>query len=82
MPIGRVKHEPGMRLACRGAEGLMSIPVGFADPGEIADIGAYLASPAARSVTGAAWTVDKGADARRGVLLKRKKKEARRKTGL
>jgi len=44
-------------------KGLMSNPAGFADPGEIADIVAYLASPAARSVTGAAWTVDNGANA-------------------
>jgi hypothetical protein len=40
----------------------MSNPVGFADPGEIADI-VLLASPAARSITGAAWTDDKGANA-------------------
>lgn len=41
----------------------MSNPAGFADPCEIADVVAYLASPAARSVTGAAWTVDNGANA-------------------
>jgi NAD(P)-dependent dehydrogenase (short-subunit alcohol dehydrogenase family) len=41
----------------------MSNPAGFADPGEIADVVAFLASPAARSVTGAAWTVDIGANA-------------------
>lgn len=39
----------------------MSNPAGFADSGEIADIVAYLTSPAARSVTSAAWTVDNGA---------------------
>ncbi|MBB3593896.1 NAD(P)-dependent dehydrogenase (short-subunit alcohol dehydrogenase family) [Rhizobium sp. BK529] len=44
-------------------KGRMSNPAGFADPGEIADVVAYLASPAARSVTGAAWTVDNGANA-------------------
>ncbi len=47
----------------REQKGLMSNPAGFADPGEIADVVAYLASPAARSVTGAAWTVDNGANA-------------------
>jgi NAD(P)-dependent dehydrogenase (short-subunit alcohol dehydrogenase family) len=36
---------------------------GFSDPSEIADVVAYLASPAARSVTGAAWTIDNGANA-------------------
>ncbi|MGY4396256.1 3-oxoacyl-[acyl-carrier protein] reductase [Sphingomonas sp. UYAg733] len=41
---------------------LMANASGFADPGEIADIVAYLASPAARSVTGGAWTVDNGAN--------------------
>lgn len=41
----------------------MSNPAGFADPVEIADIVAYLASPTARSVTGATLTVDKGANA-------------------
>jgi NAD(P)-dependent dehydrogenase (short-subunit alcohol dehydrogenase family) len=47
----------------REQKGLMSNPAGFADPGEIADVVAFLASPAARSVTGAAWTVDNGANA-------------------
>ncbi len=47
----------------RKQKGLMSNPAGFADPGEIADVVAFLASPAARSVTGAAWTVDNGANA-------------------
>jgi 3-oxoacyl-[acyl-carrier protein] reductase len=47
----------------RAQKGLMSNPAGFADPGEIADVVAYLASPAARSVTGAAWTIDNGANA-------------------
>ncbi|MGM4914791.1 SDR family NAD(P)-dependent oxidoreductase [Rhizobium sp. 768_B6_N1_8] len=47
----------------RKQKGLMSNPAGFANPGEIADVVAYLASPAARSVTGAAWTVDNGANA-------------------
>jgi NAD(P)-dependent dehydrogenase (short-subunit alcohol dehydrogenase family) len=47
----------------REQKGLMSNPAGFANPGEIADVVAYLASPAARSVTGAAWTVDNGANA-------------------
>ncbi|WP_261300325.1 SDR family NAD(P)-dependent oxidoreductase [Sphingomonas alpina] len=40
---------------------LMANPTGFSDPGEVADIVAYLASDAARSVTGAAWTIDNGA---------------------
>lgn len=35
---------------------------GFADPTEIADVVAFLASPGARSVTGAAWTIDNGAN--------------------
>jgi 3-oxoacyl-[acyl-carrier protein] reductase len=35
----------------------------FAHPDEIAGVVAYLASPAARSVTGAAWTIDNGANA-------------------
>ncbi|GAA3100611.1 3-oxoacyl-ACP reductase FabG [Rhizobium viscosum] len=47
----------------REQKGLMSNPAAFADPGEIADVVSYLASPAARSVTGAAWTVDNGANA-------------------
>jgi NAD(P)-dependent dehydrogenase (short-subunit alcohol dehydrogenase family) len=47
----------------REQKGRMSNPAGFANPGEIADVVAYLASPAARSVTGAAWTVDNGANA-------------------
>lgn len=47
----------------REQKGLMSNPAAFADPREIADVVAYLASPAARSVTGAAWTVDNGANA-------------------
>ncbi|TCU13430.1 SDR family NAD(P)-dependent oxidoreductase [Rhizobium sullae] len=42
---------------------LMASNQGFADPSEVADIVAYLASPAARSVTGAAWTIDNGANA-------------------
>jgi NAD(P)-dependent dehydrogenase (short-subunit alcohol dehydrogenase family) len=43
--------------------GLMANGRGFSDPSEIADVVAYLASPAARSVTGAAWTIDNGANA-------------------
>ncbi|MES2054672.1 MAG: SDR family oxidoreductase [Pseudomonadota bacterium] len=42
--------------------GLMANPTGFADPGEVADVVAYLASDVARSVTGAAWTIDNGAN--------------------
>jgi NAD(P)-dependent dehydrogenase (short-subunit alcohol dehydrogenase family) len=45
-----------------GQKALMANPLGFADPGEIAEVVAYLASPAARSVTGAAWTIDNGAN--------------------
>ena len=44
-------------------KGLMANTAGFADPSEVADVVAYLASPAARSVTGAAWTIDNGANA-------------------
>jgi NAD(P)-dependent dehydrogenase (short-subunit alcohol dehydrogenase family) len=39
---------------------LMANPSGYAQPGEIADAVAYLASDAARSVTGAALTIDNG----------------------
>jgi NAD(P)-dependent dehydrogenase (short-subunit alcohol dehydrogenase family) len=42
---------------------LMAGTGGFAKPEEIADVVAYLASPAARAVTGAAWTIDGGANA-------------------
>lgn len=42
---------------------LMASRGDFARPGEIADVVAYLASPAARAVTGAAWTIDGGANA-------------------
>lgn len=41
---------------------LMATVNGFADPTEIADVVAFLASPGARSVTGAAWTIDNGAN--------------------
>jgi NAD(P)-dependent dehydrogenase (short-subunit alcohol dehydrogenase family) len=41
---------------------LMAGDKGFADPSEIAGVVAYLASPAAGSVTGAAWTIDSGAN--------------------
>lgn len=41
---------------------LMANPAGYAAPEEIADVVAHLASPAARSVTGAAWTIDNGAN--------------------
>lgn len=41
---------------------LMANTSGFAGPDEIAGIVAYLASDEARSVTGAAWTVDNGAN--------------------
>lgn len=36
---------------------------GFAAPSEVAGVVAYLASPQAQSVTGAAWTIDNGANA-------------------
>jgi NAD(P)-dependent dehydrogenase (short-subunit alcohol dehydrogenase family) len=42
---------------------LMASEGGFADPDEVAGVVAYLASPEARSVTGAAWTIDNGANA-------------------
>ncbi|HEV2676560.1 MAG TPA: SDR family oxidoreductase [Aliidongia sp.] len=41
----------------------MATTGGFADPAEIARVVAFLASPEARSVTGAAWTIDNGANA-------------------
>jgi len=41
---------------------LMVTVNGFADPSEIADVVAFLALPSARSVTGAAWTIDNGAN--------------------
>ncbi len=43
--------------------GMMSNPAGFASAGEVADVVGYLASFEARSVTGAAWTIDNGATA-------------------
>lgn len=46
-----------------GQRALMATAAGFADPSEIADVVAFLASPAAGSVTGAAWTIDNGANA-------------------
>lgn len=42
---------------------LMATTAGFADPSEIAGVVAFLASPQAGSVTGAAWTIDNGANA-------------------
>lgn len=36
---------------------------GFATPAEVAGVVAFLASPQAQSVTGAAWTIDNGANA-------------------
>ncbi|MBR0647348.1 SDR family NAD(P)-dependent oxidoreductase [Plastoroseomonas hellenica] len=41
---------------------LMANPAGYAAPEEVADVVAHLASPGARSVTGAAWTIDNGAN--------------------
>ena len=41
----------------------MANPSAFADPSEVADVVAFLASPTGRSVTGAAWTIDNGANA-------------------
>lgn len=45
-----------------GQKALMANASGFAGPDEIAGVVAYLASDAARSVTGAAWTIDNGAN--------------------
>jgi 3-oxoacyl-[acyl-carrier protein] reductase len=42
---------------------MMSNPTAFAEASEVADVVAFLASPAARSITGAAWTIDNGANA-------------------
>lgn len=42
---------------------LMANSSGFANPADVASAVAYLASPAAQSVTGAGWTVDNGANA-------------------
>ena len=42
---------------------MMSNPSGFSSAGEVADVVGFLASSQARSVTGAAWTIDNGASA-------------------
>lgn len=42
---------------------LMATKSGYAEPSEIAAVVAFLASPEAKSVTGAAWTIDNGANA-------------------
>ena len=55
--------NPADGPAADSQRALMATAGGFADPSEIAAVVAFLASPDARSVTGAAWTIDNGANA-------------------
>jgi 3-oxoacyl-[acyl-carrier protein] reductase len=55
--------NPGNGPAADTQRALMATTAGFADPSQIADVVAFLASPAAGSITGAAWTIDNGANA-------------------
>ena len=55
--------NPADGPAADGQRALMATTGSFADPSEVAAVVAFLASPEARSVTGASWTVDNGANA-------------------
>ncbi len=55
--------NPAEGPAASHQKGLMATQAGFAAPDEIAGVVVFLASPQARSVTGAAWTIDNGANA-------------------